>query len=87
MEGAQKAPSNHPERTEMAKQTFKKEAGKSRINLAGDAEPAAVVGEGETVTTDNEELKTALRQAGFSVVKSSGGSSSSSSSSKKKDDD
>jgi hypothetical protein len=77
-----------PERTDMAKQTFKKEAGKSRVNLAGDAEPAAVVGEGETVTTDNEELKTALRKAGFSVVKQSSSSSSSSgsSSSKKKDD-
>lgn len=54
----------------MATQTFKNEGGKSRIYLAGDAVPAALVGAGESVTTDNEELKTALRKSGFSRASS-----------------
>lgn len=52
----------------MAKQTFKNEGGKSTIKLAGDSEPAAIVPAGGTVTTDNEELKTALRKSGFKVA-------------------
>jgi hypothetical protein len=74
----------------MAKATFKNEGGKSSIFIAGDSEPAAQVGEGESVTTDDERLKTALRKSGFkeqkgSVSSSSSSSSTSSSSSSKKD--
>ena len=48
----------------MAEKTFTNQGGQTSITLAGNAEPV-VIGPGKAVTTDNEELKTALRQAGF----------------------
>ena len=47
----------------MAEKTFTNQGGQTSIQLAGNAEPV-VIGPGQAVTTDNEELKTALRKAG-----------------------
>lgn len=55
----------------MAKQTFKNEGGGVHFTFAGGGEGVRVEA-GETYTTEDEEVKTALRKSGqFSKVSSS----------------
>ncbi len=64
MEGASGPPPLSPERTQMAKHTFKNDGGGVLFHVAGADSGGVRVEAGETVTTENEELKTAFRKSG-----------------------